>query len=204
MMQRSKMTRIALALLALVAGSTVFAADGPCVIGQRGRFQIRTGTAGLFGAFAHEHLVEAQKIEGCATIDLGDLGHSSIKLTFSTPDIRVIDPKESASDRAKIQKTMESEVLGVSEFPQVTFESTAIERGTTADGLSIRGRLTIRGKTQPVTIPVTLTRLQDGAYRAAGEYRFKQTSFGIKPIQLAGGTVKVKDEILTEFELFLK
>ena len=68
----------------------------------------------------------------------------------------------------------------------------------------MRGSLTIRGKTQPALIPLTFTRLPDGTYRAFGEYRFKQTSFGIKPIQLAGGTVKVKDEIGVEFELFLK
>ena len=99
---------------------------------------------------------------------------------------------------------MESEVLHVSEFPQITFESTAIERGSTADALSIHGNLTIRGKTQPIMIPIMLTRGQDGVYRASGEYRFKQTNFDIKPVQLAGGTVKVKDEVRTEFELFLK
>jgi hypothetical protein len=32
--------------------------------------------------------------------------------------------KESAKDRAKVQTTMEAEVLRVSEYPQVTFEST--------------------------------------------------------------------------------
>src|SRR5438046_1694676 len=68
----------------------------------------------------------------------------------------------------------------------------------------VHGNLTIRGKTQPATIPITFMRLNDGAYRAAGQYKFTQTSFGIKPIQLAGGTIKVKDELQVEFELFLK
>jgi hypothetical protein len=49
-----------------------------------------------------------------------------------------------------------------------------------------------------------VTRLSDGTYRVDGEYKFKQSSFLIKPIQLAGGTVKVKDELETQFELFLK
>ena len=184
--------------------AAAFGADGPCVMEGRGRFYIRTGTAGLFGAFAHDHLIEAQKIEGCATIDANDLARSSIKLRFATADIRVMDAKESAGDRAKIQKTMETEVLRVSEYPQVTFESTGIERANAADALRVRGNLTIRGKTQPIIIPTTLTRLNDGSYRANGQYSFKQTSFGIQPIQLAGGTVKVKDEVRTEFELFLK
>ena len=53
-------------------------------------------------------------------------------------------------------------------------------------------------------IPLSVTRSADGTYRAKGEYRFKQSSFLIKPIQLAGGTVKVKDEVQTQFDLYLK
>ena len=83
-------------------------------------------------------------------------------------------------------------------------ESTAVERGGAADRFRVRGNLTIRGKTVPVIIPVTLTRLANGTYRAAGEYKFKQSSLLIKPIQLGGGTVKVKDELKLEFEIFAK
>jgi polyisoprenoid-binding protein YceI len=98
---------------------------------------------------------------------------------------------------------METEVLRISEYPQVTFESTGIE---TAGGnqLRVRGNLTIRGKTQPVLIPLTFTRMNDGTYQANGKYSFKQSTFGIKPIQIGGGTVKVKDELQTEFEISLK
>ena len=187
----------------LIGAHPIFAA-GPCVLAGRGHFQIHTGTAGLFGTFAHDHLIEGQKIEGCASIDANDVLRSSIKLTFTTANIRVLDPKESASDRDKIQKTMETDVLRISEYPQVIFESTGIDRGDAADGLRIRGNLTIRGHTESVTIPIKWSRLDDGTYRATGEYTFKQTTFGIKPVQLAGGTVKVKDEVKTEFELFLK
>lgn len=182
---------------------TVHAAEGPCVIPGKGYFKIHVGTAGLFGAFAHDHLIEAQKVEGCANVDSKDIRKSSIKLTFTTAGIRVIDPKESAKDRAEVQKTMETEVLRITEFPRVTFESTAIEQAG-ADQFRVHGNLTIRGKTQPAAISLTFKRLGDGTYRSAGKYSFKQSSFGIKPIQLAGGTVKVKDELQTEFELFLK
>jgi polyisoprenoid-binding protein YceI len=188
----------------LLLMTTALAADGPCVVSGRGHFQIQTGTSGLFGAFAHEHQIEAEKIEGCAVVDSNDLTRSSIKLTFTTANIKVKDPKESPGDRAKVQETMERDVLAIAQYPQITFESTMIERGKTADAFQVRGNLTIRGKTQPVTIPIILARAADGTYRATGEYKFKQSTFGIKPVQLAGGTIKVKDEIRAEFELFLK
>jgi polyisoprenoid-binding protein YceI len=192
-----------LILIEMLIASAAFGA-GPCVVADRGRFQIHVGTGGLFGPFAHDHLIQAERIMGCATIDTKDVAHSSIALEFPAASVRVIDPKASAKDRADVQKTMENEVLHVAEFAKITFESVGIERGQSPDSFRVRGTLTIRGKTQPAVIPLTFTRLPDGTYRAVGEYRFKQTSFGIKPIQLAGGTVKVKDEIGVEFELFLK
>jgi polyisoprenoid-binding protein YceI len=194
---------IFLLLLALIA-IPAYAAERACIVPGQGYFRIHVGTAGLFGAFAHDHSIEARKIVGCASIDPKDLQHSSVKLEFPTADIRVIDPKESEKDRAEVQKTMETEVLRVSEYPRVTFESTAVEGAGEANQFRVRGNLTIRGKTQPVVIPLKITRSNDGTYHATGEYRFKQSTFLIKPIQLAGGSIKVKDELQTQFDLYLK
>src|SRR5262245_51973175 len=137
-------------LLNLFFSIAVLGADGPCAIPGRGHFYIHTGASGLFGAFAHEHLIEAKKIEGCAVTDPKDIARSSIKLTFATADIRVLDPKESTKDRAKIQSTMETEVLHVSEYPNVVFESTSVERASGGDALRVHGNLTIRGNTKPI------------------------------------------------------
>src|SRR5438552_9085814 len=191
-------------VLFIFCSAPLFGAQRVCGVHGQGYFRIHVGTGGLFGAFAHDHSVEAKKITGCATIDETDVTRSSIKLEFPAADIRVIDPKESEKDRAEVQKTMATDVLRVSEYPRVTFESTAVERAGDANQFRVRGNLTLRGKTQPVVIPLPVTRSADGTYRAKGEYRFKQSSFLIKPIQLAGGTVKVKDELQTQFELYLK
>src|SRR5215510_2231092 len=94
-------------LFTLGVTTTAVSAEGPCVIRGRGHFYIHVGTGGLFGAFAHDHLIEAQRIEGCAVIDSNDPTLSSIELRFSSVDIRVLDPKENAQDRAKVQTTME-------------------------------------------------------------------------------------------------
>jgi len=178
-------------------------AENVCVVPGRGFFRVHTDTGGLFGAFGHEHVIEAMKIEGCAAVDARNLAQSSVKLTFNAADVRVMDPKESADDRAKVQKTMETDVLRVSEYPRIAFESTGVMEESSGH-FRVAGLLTIRGKAIPVVIPVTVTRLDDGSYRVVGAYKFKQTQFGIQPIRLAAGTVRVKDEVRTEFDLFLK
>ena len=193
-----------LALLLVFVSPALAKPDRACVVPREGYFRIHVGTSGLFHSFAHEHSIEAQGVTGCAVIDPNDVTGSSVKLEFATADIRVIDPKESEKDRMEVQKTMETEVLRISEYPRVTFESTSVERAGEVNRFRVHGNLTVRGKTLPVIIPVTLARLADGTYRASGAYSFKQSSFLIKPIQLAGGTVKVKDEVQTQFELLLK
>ena len=195
--------RLYLILASMMVTSTAFA-DGPCIVPGQGYFRIQVGTGGLFGSFAHNHLIEAQKISGCATIDSRDITRSSIKLTFPTMDLKVIDPKESAKDRAQVQKTMESDVLRVAEYPEVAFQSTGVDRGTSPDQLRVHGNLTIRGQARPVVIELNWKHMADGTFHAQGTYRFKQSTFGIKPIQLGGGTIKVKDELETEFEIVLK
>jgi polyisoprenoid-binding protein YceI len=187
----------------MLVSTPVFPANGPCIVAGQGHFRIHVGTSGLFGSFAHGHLIEAESISGCATVDSQAPNRSSVKLDFETKGLRVADTKESEKDRAEVQKTMETDVLRITEFPKVTFASTTVER-LQGDQYRLHGSLTIRGQTQTVAIPVTLSKLGDGTYRAMGEYRFKQSSFGIKPIQLGGGTIKVKDELDVEFELFLK
>jgi polyisoprenoid-binding protein YceI len=195
--------RLLLVGLMLFCALPSHSATRACAIPGRGYFRVHVGTGGLFGGFAHEHLIEAHTIKGCAEIDTENRIHSSIHLVFTTADLHVIDPKESDSNRAEIQRNMETQVLRIAEFPEVIFDSTSIEQSTTADQLRIHGNLTIHGTTQPVVIPVTFSRVDNGTYRGTGKFSFKQTSFGIKPIQLAGGTVKVKDELRTEFEIFL-
>jgi polyisoprenoid-binding protein YceI len=187
----------------LLFAAPIVAENGPCVVPNRGHVEVNVGTSGLFGAFGHDHLIAVEKIEGCGTVD-SNRTPSSIRLTIPAASLKVVDAKESAENRAKIQKTMETEVLRASEYPQITFESTAIERSGSADRYQARGMLTIGGNTQPAVIPLTVTQSNDGTYRAVGTYKFKQTAFGIKPIQLAGGTVKVKDEVQLNFEIFLK
>jgi polyisoprenoid-binding protein YceI len=52
-----------------------------------------------------------------------------------------------------------------------------------------------------VTKPVNLTVNQNGdAYVA--RTTLKQTDFGIKPISIGGGTIKVKNEVEIDFRIF--
>ena len=58
------------------------------------------------------------------------------------------------------------------------------------------GHLTIHGQMRAIAFCVVAS---DNRYR--GEVLIKQRDFGIEPIRVAGGTVKVKDELKVQFEI---
>ena len=93
---------------------------------------------------------------------------------------------------------MLSEVLESERYPDIKFESTLV-RSTGENRWMVTGNLTLHGTVSPVTTDVQKA---NGAY--TGEVRIKQTQFGIKPVSVAGGAVKVKDELKIEFVIRAK
>ena len=148
--------------------------------------------SGLFSAFADNHVIDGSITGGT----ISDAAPLSVAIDVRAGDLKVRDPDLSASKRAEVQMRMLGpEVLDTQKFPSIAFESTTVEAGG-PDRWTVTGRLTIHGQTRPVTLPVSRA---NGRYR--GSVMLKQRDFGITPISIAGGTVKVKDELSIEFEI---
>jgi len=62
--------------------------------------------------------------------------------------------------------------------------------------MTVRGELSLHGLTRPVRVSV---RRENGRY--VGTCEFNQREFGITPVSITGGTVKVKDELKIEFDI---
>lgn len=155
---------------------------------------VRVFKSGLFSLFAHNHEIEAPLAEG--KVELAD--PTAVQLRVDARRLRVVDPGVAEDERAEIQQTMEGpKVLDSSRFPEIVFQSTTVEEKG-VDRWLVRGNLTLHGQTRPVAVEV---RLEGGHYR--GTARIKQREFGITPVSIAGGTVKVKDEVKIEFTVAL-
>jgi hypothetical protein len=148
--------------------------------------------SGLFSALADNHVINAP----IASAAISEDSPRSIEVTVRSADLRVLDPSLSAERRAEVQARMLGrEVLDVAKFPEIAFASTTIEP-VGADRWQVTGRLTIRGQSRSITFSVVRG---NTTYR--GEVGIKQRDFGIEPIRVAGGTVKVKDELKVQFEI---
>ena len=176
--------------------------QGKAIDGNASSLKIRVFKSGAFAAFAHDHEVDAPIAEG--KIDEGKINEgksdssarASVQLRVDARKMRVLDPEIGADKRAEIQHTMlGATVLDAEKFPEIFYQSTGVT-GSGERHWEVRGELTLHGKKQPVAVQVSW---QDGHYR--GSASIKQSDFGIEPIRIAGGTVKVKDELKIEFDI---
>ena len=158
---------------------------------EKSLITVRVFKAGLFSGFAHDHEISAPIQEGSF-----DQANPSVQLKVDARKLRVVDKDVSDKDRAEIQQTMLGpKVLDTERFPEIRFRSTRVEHITDRKWL-VHGELNVHGQTRPVSVDVTE---QNGHYRGTAE--LKQKDFGINPISLAGGTIKVKNELRVEFDI---
>jgi len=179
---------------AVVLPAALWAADAAApreIDTQKSVMTVRVFKSGLFSAFGHEHEISAPLKQG----NLSEKDRS-VELTVDARKLRVMDKDVSEKDRAEIQETMLGpKVLDTGRFPEIRFRSTAVE--SNGEGRwTVRGDLTLHGQTRAIRLA---GRGENGHYRGTAE--LKQTDFGIEPVSVGGGTVKVKDGLRVEFEI---
>jgi polyisoprenoid-binding protein YceI len=162
---------------------------------QRSMITIHVGKSGLLSAAAHDHTIDAP-------ISSGTVGESTvphIEFTVETATMTVKpDPKIDGKTQSTIQTHMEEMTLETKKYPEIAFRSSRIER--IADGQwKVDGDLSLHG----VTKPVSLTVKQSGDSWTTHTV-LKQTDFGITPISIGGGMIKVKNEVQIDFQIFVR
>jgi polyisoprenoid-binding protein YceI len=167
------------------------AAERPIDV-EYSKIRIHVGKAGLFSAAGHEHWVAAPIADG----NMDEAPPARITFRVDARKLKVEEDNSlSAEKQAEVQRTMQTQVLESEGYPEISFRSTSIQE-TTANTWAVRGDLILHGQTRPIT---TTVQKQQNAY--VGHCLLKQTDFGIHPVRVGGGMVKVKDQLDIEFSI---
>jgi hypothetical protein len=158
----------------------------------RSTITVHAHKAGLFSGFAHDHVIAAPIASG--TLDAKAM---TIQVTVAARQMKVVDPGTSEKDRSEIQATMLGpKVLDPEKYPEIRFQSTHVEK-TGDQHYRVTGKLDLHGASRELRFDVT-----GGPDHYHGKTKLKQTEFGIEPVSLAGGTIKVKDELEIEIDVY--
>ena len=181
-----------------------------------GRVIIKTGRAGLAAKAGHDLTIEVTRWSARVEVPAESDGGQSAATVSAELDLGSLEVREGTGgavpltdrDRREIKKQM-GRILGSG---TAAFASSRIipsgsllaPGGTTppnppAAGGAIEGTVTLNGKTQPARLQ--LTDSGSGQYR--GSVTLAQTGFGIKPYTGFFGALKLKDEVVVEFEVDL-
>jgi polyisoprenoid-binding protein YceI len=150
---------------------------------------------GLFAFAADNHVINAPIAAGTYDQDT-----KKVALRVDAAKMRVLDPQMPSGRRDRVQANMVGpDVLDAGRYPTISFRSTATDP-TSGGQLKVSGKLTLHGQTHPVSLRVAKL----SASHFTGSTTLKQTDFGITPIRIAGGAVRVKDEVKITFDVVLK
>ena len=109
----------------------------------------------------------------------------------------------SDKDLREIERLMNQEVLETAKFPEIVYDASSVSVTKMADALysaTLNGNLTMHGVTrsQPIAVRVALFGTM---LRASGDFSLDQTDYNIKLVSVAGGALKLKDELKFSFEI---
>lgn len=176
------------------------------------RFTVRAFASGLFSSFGHNPTIAIRDFSGEAAMpaagydsdgqESGSLPAGSLHLKINARSLAVAN-EVSDKDRREMERVMNEEVLETDRYPEILFDAPRLDGARLGDGpfeVNIDGELSLHGVRHSQSVPVRVI-VNGETLRAQGEFSVRQTVFGIKLVSVAGGALKLKDELKCSFDI---
>jgi polyisoprenoid-binding protein YceI len=178
------------------------AADRYVIDARGSRFTVRAFATGFLSAMGHDPNIAIRDFSGEIMFDAEKLEAGPFRLVIKTASLSVQDDI-SEKDRREMERLMNQEVLETTKFTEIIYESPSVTVTRMSDmlfGATLNGNLTLHGVTrsQPLSVRVALW---GEMMRASGDFTVSQSAYNIKPVTVAGGALKLKDELKCSFEI---
>ena len=166
------------------------------------RFTVQAFVGGVLSAFGHNPKFVARDFTGQVSFDPDVPDQASLTMSMRTASLTLIDDV-SDGDRRTIERTMHDEVLEDARFPEIVYHCPKASARPGAGGqldVALDGELTLHGVARPQLITAKLS-VTGPLLRAFGEFTVRQSDYHIKPVSIAAGSLKVKDELKCAFDI---
>jgi polyisoprenoid-binding protein YceI len=160
---------------------------------------------GLLSAFGHNPRLAVRSFEGEAEFDPAEPDAAWARMSARADSLVVIDDL-SEKDRREIERLTRGELLETSRFPEIFFRSAGVASRRVAEGgfrLRITGDLSLHGVSRELTIDAVAT-FEGDELRARGEFPLRLADFNIRQFSVAGGLLRLKDEVQLSFDVLAR
>ena len=169
------------------------------------QFTVHAFASGLAAVVAHNPKFAIRDFSGEAEFVPGTLAEASIRMKIKASSLELQD-EVSEYDLHEIKRVAFQEVLEISKFPEIVYESSQVTVNRLSENLfaaSITGSLGLHGVKNRVDFTAQVVVGED-TLRGYGNFAVKQSDFGIATASIAGGTLKMKDELKLAFFIVAK
>lgn len=169
------------------------------------KFTAQAFAEGLLSMFGHDPVIAVKDFQGEASFVPETFENASLRMTINANSLRVVNIKE--KDRQDIERMMRDEVLETGKFPEIVFQSNNVSLSRIGEGryrARVIGDLTLHGVTQSnISINGEVILNNDGL-KTKGDFVIKQADYKIKLVSVAGGTLKIKNEVKGRFDILAR
>ncbi len=171
---------------------------------ERSVVTLRVYRAGPLARLGHNHVITSTDEAGSAWTT-GELTTSGFEVRVPVAGLVVDDPAARAAAgpdfpgevpseaREGTRRNMlRPEVLDGERHPEIIVRAETL--GGTWEAPVVVARVTIRGQTRSIEVPLVVVR-EPGVLTAQGSFRILQSEFGITPFSVAGGAIQVADAV---------
>jgi polyisoprenoid-binding protein YceI len=170
---------------------------------RRSRFTVQAFAAGILSAMGHNPTIGIRTFSGEVNFNSDSHEANGLRLTIQPSSLSVQDDI-SDKDRREIERLMKADVLEIEKYPEIRYETTSPIALNRIDGslfsATLNGSLTFHGVSRVESIAVRIMTMGE-MLRASGEFMLMQSNYQIKPVSVAGGALKLKDELKFSFEM---
>jgi len=165
-------------------------------------FTVQAFASGILSAMGHNPKIGIRTFGGAVDFNPETLEGGAFRLTVQSGSLAVQDDI-SDKDRRDIERLMKENVLEVARYPEIQYEAATIAVSRVDGSLysaTVNGNLSLHGVTrgQPITVRISTF---GEMLRASGDFTLRQSDYQIKPVSVAGGALKLKDEVKFNFEM---
>jgi polyisoprenoid-binding protein YceI len=176
--------------------------DGYVIDSRSSRFTVQAFATGLLAKMGHNPTIGIRDFSGEMKFNPDKPEAGSFRLVIKSASLSVQDDI-SDKDLREIERLMKAEVLETEKFPEIVYDAPGISVTKMAEMLcsaTLNGSLTMHGVTrnQPIVVRVAVL---GNMLRASGDFSLDQTDYNIKLVSVAGGALKLKNELRFSFEI---
>jgi polyisoprenoid-binding protein YceI len=166
------------------------------------RFTVRAFASGMLSALGHNPTIAIREFTGEVSFDPSAPEKGSLQISIRADSLEVTDDIKT-KDRKEMERAMYEKVLEVAKYPTIGFDGAATSATPLGEGrfqASLRGTLSLHGRAGAVPVSIQLALMGD-MLRASGEFSILQSDYGIPLVSVAGGALKLKDELKFAFDI---